>query len=346
MCLELNAHALILLMVRCREHNAPEQFLILNFTSQPAEELFRELRSMTTTKHTQVDFTMKEFGEKLRRAQMKLSIAYRNKDILEFPTISRMESKYTQVFQLPTDQDIEETIYEALESASFMLKHLGILDTERLFDDSLDVRQGLFEFVPVEDDLQDDCNSDVSDCDQPTEETILFEFFSTGEDREDLLEEETLHALCEHDEKIYDAEKLFTNLKGELNLKNSTSEKHTFKVKDGSGKVFFINKTALIWMLTDGRHRRRATRVARYMQPNANRNRSAQPGPIINRSIDEPLRSLAVDDWAFFEEKIVCHVSGFEFSQGTVVILVGECGRKITIRSEIDADKKTESNSK
>lgn len=64
--LELNAHALVILMVNYRNNHTPEQFLILNYMSQPAEELFRELRSMTTTEHTQADFTLKDFGEKVR----------------------------------------------------------------------------------------------------------------------------------------------------------------------------------------------------------------------------------------------------------------------------------------
>ncbi|KAL9694679.1 hypothetical protein quinque_013964 [Culex quinquefasciatus] len=43
--LELDAHGLVLLAEMCRD--CPEQFLVLCFSSQPAEEVFRELRSMT-----------------------------------------------------------------------------------------------------------------------------------------------------------------------------------------------------------------------------------------------------------------------------------------------------------
>lgn len=64
---------------------------------------------MTATQHTQIDFTLKEFGEKIRRVQIKLQIAYRNEDVLSFPTSARQEAKTPQVFfLLPSDEQIRK----------------------------------------------------------------------------------------------------------------------------------------------------------------------------------------------------------------------------------------------
>lgn len=252
-----------------------EQFLILFFSSQPAEELFRELRSMTTTNHTQVDFTMKEFGKKLRRAQMKLRIAYRNKDILKFPTISRMESNYKHIYQLPSNREILETIEEALECASGMLQKLGISKTELSFEDSLIERQSSFEFVCTGDDV-----SDIS-------EEFSSEMLPLNEMNEAVFEEESAS------NRIYDANLLFANFNGELHLKSSATRKNTFKIRDCNGNILFIKKSTLVWMLTNGRYRRTATRVARYRQPNASRE---FPEPTMHFNVDEALTDTEPTD--------------------------------------------------
>lgn len=330
-CLELNAHALILLMVGCRERNAPEQFLVLFFSSQPAEELFRELRSMTTTQHTQVDFTLKEFGEKLRRAQMKLRVAYRNKHMLKFPTIDRRESKYTEVFELPSDEEIFNKIEEAQQSASRKLQQLGINETEGLFEDSLQKRQMLFAFVCTEDvdgdDLNDDYDIDEMETVEPPEVSAILDSTAPDEDSSELEEatEETHDSNIDDDIKTYEASLLFPNMNNNLNLKSSTTKKHTFKIRDSTGKIFFIKKSTLVWMLTTGRHRRVATRVARYMQPNANRGRSVQLQST-NSNVDEPLKILTIGDWTCFEENIICEVKGFKSKEG-IDMLVKFCNR-------------------
>lgn len=46
----------------------------------------------------------------------------------------------------------------------------------------------------------------------------------------------------EADDTIYDAEILFDNFKGELKLKNSTTKKHTYRIRDSNGKVHLRKK--------------------------------------------------------------------------------------------------------
>lgn len=53
-CIELNAHAILILIVACRDENVPHLFLPALFSSQPCESTFRQFRSMSTTYSTQV----------------------------------------------------------------------------------------------------------------------------------------------------------------------------------------------------------------------------------------------------------------------------------------------------
>lgn len=149
--LELDAHALILLMCNCNNRNTMEQFLVLFFSSQPNEQFFGELRTMTTTNETVINFTMKELGEKIRRAMMKMKITYRRQNELEFPILKRREASKNVTFNLPNSEDIKQTIEKARTSAIILLKNVGIPESKQRFESSLDINQCLidFEFVSV-----------------------------------------------------------------------------------------------------------------------------------------------------------------------------------------------------
>ncbi|KAE8742558.1 hypothetical protein FOCC_FOCC011910, partial [Frankliniella occidentalis] len=58
------AHALIILIIKFRDEDSPEDLLLHLFSSQPSESYFRYARSMTTTQLTVINFTMKDFLQK------------------------------------------------------------------------------------------------------------------------------------------------------------------------------------------------------------------------------------------------------------------------------------------
>lgn len=66
-CIELNGHNLLLGIEKLKRTNAPEQFLPWLFSSQPCEKTFRQIRSMTSTFSTVVNFSMKELLHRLHR---------------------------------------------------------------------------------------------------------------------------------------------------------------------------------------------------------------------------------------------------------------------------------------
>lgn len=69
MSVEINAHALVLLMEKCREKETPELFIPWLYSSQPCEKMFRQTRSMTTTYSTVVNFDTFDLLTRLTKIQ-------------------------------------------------------------------------------------------------------------------------------------------------------------------------------------------------------------------------------------------------------------------------------------
>lgn len=281
-CMEINSHAIVMLLDMCRD--APEQFLILCFSSQPAEELFRELRSMTTTLETAVEFSMREIGDRIRRAFMKVLVSYRQKETYTFPNIIKKMAKYPDMHQIPCRESIKHEIERARLEASRSLSELGILPDNQNFTDSLNVRDASeiefvsagttldsdeedvepngFEFISFENETEEAgaiANDDITTEDETDDENAPSEEESTSSvhnEKTDATEERT-----------YNANEIFPNFGGELKLKSSTSsKKHTFLIKDCKGKVHRIKKSKVLWMMTNGRSRQINTRLERYKQ--------------------------------------------------------------------------------
>lgn len=67
-CVELNAHALLLLIDKYR--STPELLNPWQFSSQPCEKYFRQMRSMTSTFSTIVNFDMLDILHRNQRIQI------------------------------------------------------------------------------------------------------------------------------------------------------------------------------------------------------------------------------------------------------------------------------------
>lgn len=137
MSLELNAHALLAFMKYCIDNNTPEQFLISCLSSQPCEDLFRQLRSMAPVEQTIVNFNIKELSEKLKRLQMKTNIMYRHSNSINFPAMARHHGPRVPVVSLPTIEEIKNTVKKAMDSARSELLSVGIEGDEVNFQPSI-----------------------------------------------------------------------------------------------------------------------------------------------------------------------------------------------------------------
>lgn len=234
-CLEINAHNLVLAARDCRDRGRPEEFLVKRFGSQHVEATFRNLRSMTTMNHTQTNLTFKEIGEKLRRAHMLHQIQHRNRAKYRFPGHTN-PTNVSMPPTLPTDAEIKAALTRAEGSASEVLGKLGILQAEQSFEFSVHALG-----------------------DRNWEDLIVSDSESDTEAHED----------HEAGQEVYEARHLFSNFSGQIELPNSTSDKHIYLIQDDHGKVVHVKKSSVVWMLTASKVQEKA-RMVRFKQPKPN----------------------------------------------------------------------------
>lgn len=67
LCIEINAHSILVLIEKCRKFGTMEYFTPWLFSSQPTEKIFRQTRSMTTTNSTIVNYDIAEMMDRLAR---------------------------------------------------------------------------------------------------------------------------------------------------------------------------------------------------------------------------------------------------------------------------------------
>ncbi len=131
LCLEINAHSLILLILRLQDR--PQFFKPWLFSSQCCESYFRFLRSASSSSSTQVNFTMKEYHISLARkndATLQATVQGK-KDGIEYPREDdrpfnrRADGVATPVTKMPTIDEIELMVLKAQRDAEMDLNSLG-----------------------------------------------------------------------------------------------------------------------------------------------------------------------------------------------------------------------------
>lgn len=266
-CLELNAHAIILLVKECRDNEVPEQFVLSAFSSQPCEQLFRELRSMATSNQTVVNFSIKELTEKLKRIFMKRHIMYKHRDIIKFPFMEKLQRRCNGLTTLPSDIEMIEAVEKAQTVAYEILVSLGLSRSTIEIQDSI----GLGINVPDIEFIDVGLTEDSTDSDEHSIDSSSLPKFDLHceelSDSENVEYDDNMSNQAQSHELVYDAAKIFKNFNDDLQLKSSrTGNKHTFKIKDAKGDIKNVKKSTLLWMLTAGRHKLSTDRLRRFQQ--------------------------------------------------------------------------------
>ncbi|KAK3917225.1 Protein FAM218A [Frankliniella fusca] len=132
LCIEINAHALLILVRYYRDHSGePDvgEFCPWLWSSQGCESLFRAVRSMTTTFCTVMNFTVREFLQKVSRATLEEDIKNRLGSKFFFSK-SRREGKtrdgVSSTWHFPSDQEILKVIEATRNVAQVSLNRLGV----------------------------------------------------------------------------------------------------------------------------------------------------------------------------------------------------------------------------
>lgn len=178
--IEINGHALLLFLWRCREEGKPELMMFNLAGSQADEEFFRTLRTIATSSYTKTNFNVKEALNNLKRVQLLADVAASG-DSFSYTENARREKKHAKSFvssELPEDEEIKAIVSSGNETVKNELLALDIhaspgfpainlskppmikperkgdLKSDQETQDMQDVEQAESAFVEAVDDLQ------------------------------------------------------------------------------------------------------------------------------------------------------------------------------------------------
>ena len=187
MCIELNAHALITYALSIRDHCQGDlsNFMPWLLGSQTCEKTFRNVRSMSSTFSTVLNFSILGMLRRLHRLNIQLQLQSNSQDLIKFPSVERHRNKegknklVMEGFNTVNDKDISEAIQRAKTKAKSTLEALGmdkllkihsIWDNESTTDDLLS--QGCLPDDNGDDNDDDDDDNDNIDIDCNSEENL------------------------------------------------------------------------------------------------------------------------------------------------------------------------------
>lgn len=116
-CLELNAHSLIFIIVFLGKSNSKQFFMPKNFSSQPCEEFYRQIRSFTTVYSTMANCTTKEAISRVKKIQLQSDISTSNTGFLFPRNLCSNDSSKENSFEMPTESEIIEIVENCKTSA-------------------------------------------------------------------------------------------------------------------------------------------------------------------------------------------------------------------------------------
>lgn len=123
-CIELNAHSLVRLTLQLSSLNMEHLFLPFLYNSQTCEAFFRNLRSMTTTNSTVVNFSLRDVIFRIRRVSFQTEVMNKLGDKYNF--VMKNNTRGTQFSSLPNEDEIFQIIMRAKEEALRESFNVGI----------------------------------------------------------------------------------------------------------------------------------------------------------------------------------------------------------------------------
>lgn len=287
-CIEINAHALIEIIVKLRSNGQSHLFMPLYFASQPCEHIFRTMRSMGTANFTKINFTLNELFHMIGRLELMQKIVYSHQDIT-FPRLSKDDTSdlasdsasdnipksspksTVNIYALPSDEEIMQTMLNARTKALEKAMEFGIC----LNDDDITVC-----------DLQYSRAKDA----ESMAANLTAEMSESFDDLEDI------------DDELYDEHE-----NASTNMTDSESRSETMvEVFESDGSKKSILKSTFLWMLTESKDKLSTDRLKRVR---GSSNQDSVPTGKKFKSIDyfgdgiNILRcdGIKIGDWVLFK---------------------------------------------
>ena len=135
-CIELNAHALIILLLTLRENGGSEEFLPWKLGSQSCEKIFRAARSLSSTFSTMVNFGMLGLMRRLHRLHVQFCLEAECADTgIKYPRVECHKNKeghckQDELFMLSTvtNESISCAVAKGKKQAQEMMESLGMVE--------------------------------------------------------------------------------------------------------------------------------------------------------------------------------------------------------------------------
>lgn len=238
-CVELNAHSLILILLYLRNHDLAHLFLPTLLGSQQCESIFRQLRSLSSTYSTVTNATGLEILHRLKRIDLQTEISYTALPQFNFPRIGnklKAVANNKKHFDLPSDSEICRIIENSKEQAIHDLMELNL--NPNAFESTC----SKFNTHKYDDFL---VRADV-----PSIPPLRTENF----DHE--LNCHTLFAIDDVELRDY-------SMKSNINTENLPQDGPYVKVKLSCGDTIIVRKTSLCWLFTKDKCRLSTDRLQR-----------------------------------------------------------------------------------
>lgn len=128
-CVELNAHSLVHLIIYLKKNNMDDWFLPFIFDSQACESFFRQVRSLTTVYCRVANCSIKEIIGRINKIQLLNDIT--NKSEFVFPRVQNKKNfSDKSIYTLPSEEEIIDTIEKSKQSAIEYAHQIGLLDED------------------------------------------------------------------------------------------------------------------------------------------------------------------------------------------------------------------------
>lgn len=156
-CQEVNCHNLTAIVRSLRDKDKVDTFVPNKMQSQTCEQMFRRLRSFTTTEMTITNLDTKDALSRLHRiALIEDSELFLQENGFIFPRANQQSigNETIKHEKLPDDSKIEKIVHESKEKALNHLKHFGV----NILDKNLSCQVN---FVPHFEDLEDESDNEM-----------------------------------------------------------------------------------------------------------------------------------------------------------------------------------------
>lgn len=308
-CIEVNAHSLIQILIKCRDAEEHNLFLPWLMSSQACEGKFRRLRTVTE------NFSIFDLENNFRRIELLTKTYVNLSQVIHLPRhhkaakISEANAHISTC--LPEDYEIEHAVMAGLQEAVTMATKFKLVSKPRAnFIPVTHLKMVEMASVDQELELEDEVEIDSGEVDVDNDlDEEVGDFLAAT-----LQEEDRRDDTCDLTEDLYIVSSGLLGVRKFNNVPLTESSPFVL-VGDGFGNPQIIRKSTFIWMKSSGDTTLSSDRLLRVQESEVN-HLNSMPKNLLKPSKEE---TIYVGEWCAFAEEgkiVVGRVLAFSYMQG------------------------------